>query len=78
VTASPTRRIWHAEVHHLCERLEAAGAWQTALRVRVAHGQALARRPAGSAFDYHGTMEDASALAEALGTLRVGRGAWRA
>lgn len=77
MTASPTRRIWHAEVHHLCRRLEAAGAWQTALRVRVAHGQALARRPAGSAFDYRATLEDAPALADALGTLRAGRGAPR-
>jgi hypothetical protein len=77
VTASPTRRIWHAEVHLLCERLEAAGAWQTALRVRVAHGQALARRPEGSAFDYRATVEDAPVLAEALGVLRASRGASR-
>jgi hypothetical protein len=77
VTSSPTRRIWHAEVHLLCERLEAAGAWQTALRVRVAHGQSLARRPEGSAFDYRATVEDAPALAEALDTMRAGRGASR-
>ena len=77
MTASPTRRIWHAEVHVLCERLDAAGAWQTALRVRVAHGQALARRPEGSAFDYRATAEDASPLAEALGALRSSRGASR-
>jgi hypothetical protein len=77
VTASPTRRIWHAEVDVLCERLEAAGAWQTALRVRVAGGQALVRRPAGSAFDYRATVEDAPALANALDEMRAGRGASR-
>jgi hypothetical protein len=43
----------------------------------VAHGQALARRPEGSAFDYRATLEDAPALADALGTLRAGRGASR-
>jgi hypothetical protein len=71
VTASPTRRIWHAEVEDLCERLESAGAWQTALRVRIAHGQALARRPEGSAFDYRATVEDVTALEAALHALRV-------
>jgi hypothetical protein len=77
VTASPTRRIWHAEVDALCERLESAGAWQTALRVRIAHGQALARRPEGTAFDYRATMEDVPALTVALGRLRARPGASR-
>jgi hypothetical protein len=73
VTVSRTRRIWHAEVQDLCDAMEAAGAWQTALRVRIAHGQALARRPDGTAFDYRATVEDDEPLTAALGRLR-GRG----
>jgi hypothetical protein len=70
VTAPSARRIWHAEVHDLCARLESAGAWQTAVRVRVAHIQALARRPAGTAFDYRSTPEDAAPLTTALDRVR--------
>jgi hypothetical protein len=46
------------------------GAWQTALRVRIAHKQALAHRPDGTAFDYRPTPEDADALGEVLEALR--------
>jgi hypothetical protein len=68
------RRIWHAEASALCDALEAAGAWQTALRVRVAHEESLARRPEGSAFDLRPTPEDAAPLGAALAELRgVGR-----
>jgi hypothetical protein len=67
-----TRRIWYAETAPLCDRLEAAGAWQVALRVQVAHGVALSRRPDGSAFDYRATREDERALTEALTAIRAG------
>jgi hypothetical protein len=70
VPAARYRRIWHAEAAALCEALESAGAWQTALRVRVAHEEALARRPEGSAFDLRPTPEDVAPLAVALGELR--------
>jgi hypothetical protein len=70
VTAPHTRRIWYAETAALCDTLEAAGAWQAALRVRVAHGVALSRRPDGSAFDYRATPEDEAALGEALDAIR--------
>jgi hypothetical protein len=65
-----TRRIWHAEVAAVGAALRARGAWQTALRVRVAHRQALAHRPDGTAFDFRPTAEDAGALAEVLEALR--------
>jgi hypothetical protein len=70
VPAPRNRRIWHAEAAALCDALEAAGAWQTALRVRVAHEEALARRPEGSAFDVRPTPEDVGPLAVALAQLR--------
>ena len=69
------RRIWHAEVSALCEALEAAGAWQTALRVRVAHQQALSRKPDGTAFHYRPTVEDAAALEHVLRAIRTHGGA---
>jgi hypothetical protein len=74
MTAPATRRIWHAEVEGLCETLEAAGAWQASLRVRVAQGQALERRPQGSAFDYRATVEDMDPLMDALERVRTGHG----
>jgi hypothetical protein len=64
------RRIWHYEAAALADALEAAGAWQAALRVQVAHREALLRRPEGSAFDLRPTPEDAEPLAEALRELR--------
>jgi hypothetical protein len=70
VPAPRNRRIWHAEAAALCEVLEAAGAWQTALRVRVAHEESLRRRPEGSAFDLRPAPEDVAPLAEALAVLR--------
>jgi hypothetical protein len=71
VTVPHNRRIWYAETAALCDRLEAAGAWQVALRVQVAHGAALSRRPDGSAFDYRTTREDENALSDALGAIRA-------
>jgi hypothetical protein len=70
VPAPRNRRIWHAEAAALCDALEAAGAWQTALRVRVAHEESLARRPEGSAFDLRPTPEDVAPLTTALAALR--------
>jgi hypothetical protein len=67
------KRVWHAEVRELCDSLEAAGAWQTALRIRVAQGEALHRRPEGTAFDYRLTPEDVRPLCAALDALRTGR-----
>jgi hypothetical protein len=72
VVAPRSRRIWHAEARALVEALEEAGAWQTALRVRVAQGEALRRRPDGTAFDYRVTREDAATLAMTLARLRAG------
>jgi hypothetical protein len=72
VVAPRTRRIWHAEARALCEALEESGAWQTALRVRVAQGEALRRRPDGTAFDYRVTREDSATLAATLARLRTG------
>ena len=69
--APRTRRIWHAEAAALTEALEALGAWQAALRVRVAHEEALRRRPEGSAFDLRPTPEDAAPLDDALQGLRA-------
>jgi hypothetical protein len=77
VAAPRTRRIWHAEANDLFDALDAAGAWQTALRVRVAQGEALSRRPDGTAFDFRATREDFPALAETLERLRASRNASR-
>jgi hypothetical protein len=71
VTVPGTRRIWYAETASLCHRLEKAGAWQAALRVRVAHGVALARRPDGSAYDFRATREDAEVISKALYDIRT-------
>jgi hypothetical protein len=65
------RRIWHYEVEPLCHALNDAGAWQTAVRVRVAHEQALQRRPESSAFDFRPTPEDGAPLNLALDALRA-------
>jgi hypothetical protein len=71
VTVPRTRRIWYAETASLCQRLETVGAWQAALRVRVAHGVALSRRPDGSAYDFRATREDEEAISEALYAIRA-------
>jgi hypothetical protein len=73
VAATGTRRIWHAEARGLCAELAAAGAWQTALRLRLAQREALARRPNGTAFDYRATAEDDVALGATLARLRATR-----
>jgi hypothetical protein len=67
------RRIWHFEVESLCDALDEAGAWQTALRIRVAHRAALQHRPDGASFDVRPTPEDAAPLNLALDTLRAER-----
>jgi hypothetical protein len=67
------RRIWHFESEPLCDALNEAGAWQTAVRIRVAHEQALRHRPEGSAFDVRPTPEDVTPLNLALDTLRAER-----
>jgi hypothetical protein len=67
------RRIWHFEVESLCHALDEAGAWQTALRIRVAHRAALQHRPDGASFDVRPTPEDADPLNLALDTLRAER-----
>jgi hypothetical protein len=77
MTVPSTRRIWHAEVQALREELDAAGAWQAALRVQVAQNQALARRPEGTAFDYRATLEDVAPLMRALDRVRGVRNAGR-
>jgi hypothetical protein len=71
VSVPHNRRIWYAETAALCDRLEATGAWQAALRLRVAHGKALSRRPDGSAFDYRATREDEEAVSNALHAIRA-------
>lgn len=71
MAATGTRRIWHAEARELCAALAATGAWQTALRVRVAQHEALGRRPNGTAFDYRATAEDDAALGSTLARLRA-------
>jgi hypothetical protein len=73
VDAPRTRRIWHFEADALCEALEEAGAWQTAVRIRVAHRETLDHRPEGTAFDYRPTPEDSAPLNLALDTLRAQR-----
>ena len=50
-----------------------AGAWQTAVRIRVAHSEALRHRPEGTAFDVRPTPEDGAPLNLALDTLRAQR-----
>ncbi|MGH2947702.1 MAG: hypothetical protein ACRDPC_15865 [Solirubrobacteraceae bacterium] len=67
------RRIWHVEAEPLCNALDDAGAWQTAVRIRVAHNDALRHRPEGTAFDVRPTPEDVAPLNLALGTLRAER-----
>jgi hypothetical protein len=66
-----TRRIWHAEAAAVSAALEARGAWQTALRVRIAQREALERRPEGSAFEYRPAPEDAGPLGEVLSAMRA-------
>ena len=73
VHAPRNRRIWHFEAESLCDALDAAGAWQTAVRIRVAHREALRHRPNGTAFDLRPTPEDAAPLNLALDTLRAQR-----
>jgi hypothetical protein len=73
MAAPRTRRIWHFEAAPLCDALNEAGAWQTALRIRVAHDEALRRRPEGTAFDVRPTPEDVAPLNLALDTLRAER-----
>ena len=68
--APRSRRIWHFEAEPLCDALNEAGAWQTAVRIRVAHHQALRQRPDGTAFDVRPTPEDVAPLNLALDTLR--------
>jgi hypothetical protein len=65
------RRIWYAEVEAIGAALDALGAWQTALRVRTAHAEAVRRRPDGTAFLYRPTPEDLEPLDGALATLRA-------
>ena len=65
------RRIWHFEAEPLCDALNEAGAWQTAVRVRVAHLEALRHRPEGTAFDFRPTPEDTAPLNLGLDTLRA-------
>jgi hypothetical protein len=68
-----SRRIWHFEAEPLCDALTEAGAWQTAVQIRVAHHDALRRRPEGTAFDVRPTPEDVAPLNRALDTLRAER-----
>ena len=70
VEKSRNRRIWHAEADRLCDMLDEAGAWQTAVRLRVARARALDHRPEGSAFDYRPAPDDTPPLDAALGVLR--------
>ena len=73
VDAPRTRRIWHFEAEPLCGALDQAGAWQAAVRIRVAHREALHRRPEGTAFDFRPTPEDVAPLNLALDTMRAER-----
>jgi hypothetical protein len=68
-----SRRIWHFEAESLCNALDDAGAWQTAVRIRVAHREALRHHPDGTAFDLRPTPEDVAPLNLALDTLRAER-----
>ena len=71
VNAARGRRIWHFEAEPLCEALNDAGAWQAALRVRVAHRQALRRHRDGTAFNFRPTPDDVVSLNLALDALRA-------
>ena len=71
VNAARGRRIWHFEAEPLCEALNDAGAWQAALRVRVAHREALRRHRDGTAFNFRPTPEDVAPLNLALDALRA-------
>jgi hypothetical protein len=73
VDAPRGRRIWHFETEALCKALNESGAWQTAVRVRVAHDDALRHRPDGTAFDLRPTPEDFAPLNLALDILRAER-----
>jgi hypothetical protein len=73
VDAPRSRRIWHFEAEAVCNALNDAGHWQTAVRIRVAHHEALRHRPDGSAFDFRPTPEDVAPLNLALDTLRAER-----
>ena len=73
MNAPRNRRIWHFEAEALCDALDQAGAWQTAVRIRVAHHQALRHRPEGTAFDLRPTPEDVAPLNLALDILRAER-----
>jgi hypothetical protein len=68
-----TRRIWHLEAEPLCDALNEAGAWQTAVRILIAHDEALRHRPEGTAFDVRQTPEDVAPLNLELDTLRAER-----
>jgi hypothetical protein len=68
-----TRWIWHFEAEPLCDALNEAGAWQTAVRIRVSHEEALRHRPDGTAFDVRPTPDDVAPLNLALDTLRAER-----
>jgi hypothetical protein len=71
VASTRTRRIWHAEAAAVSDALEAVGAWQAALRVRVAQKEALERRPEGSTFEFRPSPEDAGPLGQVLTALRT-------
>ena len=71
--APRNRRIWHFEAEPLCQALDEAGVWQTAVRIRVAHREALRHRPGGTAFDVRPAPEDVAPLNLALDTLRAER-----
>jgi hypothetical protein len=73
VDAPRNRPIWHFEAGPLCDALNEAGAWQTAVRIRVAHLQALRHRPEGTVFDLRPTPEDFAPLNLALDALRAER-----
>jgi hypothetical protein len=67
------RRIWRFEAEPLCDALDEAGAWHTAVRVRVAQHQALRNRLEGTAFDLRPTPEDVAPLNLALDPQRAER-----
>jgi hypothetical protein len=71
VNAPRSRRIWHFEAQPLCDALNDAGAWQAALRVRVAHREALRRHRDGTAFNFRPAPGDVVPLNLALDALRA-------
>ncbi|HWM07912.1 MAG TPA: hypothetical protein VNO82_01155 [Solirubrobacteraceae bacterium] len=71
MNAPRSRRVWHFETESLCDALDEAGAWQTAVRIRVAHRAALGHRPEGTAFDFRPTPDDVAPLNLALDALRA-------